>query len=104
VAYTVIWSDYAEDDVQKIAAYISAEDSVPSAVGVITGIITATKRLADFPYSGRIVPRFKNPELREIFIYDYRIVYRIFPEHVEIRLVNHTRQQFPPKRQMSRFK
>lgn len=104
MAYTVIWSDYAEDDVQKIAAYISAEDSVPSAVGVITGIITATKRLADFPFSGRLVPKVKDPMVREILIFDYRIGYRIMGETVEIRMVRHTRRKFPTERLLRRLK
>lgn len=104
MAHAIVWTKAVGADLRDIAEYITSEDSVAGAAAVITAIVTATERLIDFPYSGRIVPRFKDPELREIFIYDYRIVYRIFPEHVEIRLVAHTRQRFPPRRQMYRFK
>jgi plasmid stabilization system protein ParE len=40
-------------------------------------IVAQVERLADYPESGRIVPEFELPQLREIIYPPFRIVYRI---------------------------
>jgi toxin ParE1/3/4 len=84
----VVWSPRAVDDVQAIAAYI-AEDSLAYAKSVAQKIVASTRRLATFPMSGRVVPEFGQENVREVFAYSYRIIYRVEGEMVTIAAVVH---------------
>lgn len=88
MAYEVVWSPRAIDDVQAIAAYIT-EDSVAYAKSVAQKIVASTRRLANFPTSGRVVPEFGQENIREVFAYSYRIIYRVEGETVTIAAVVH---------------
>jgi toxin ParE1/3/4 len=84
----VVWSPRAIEDVQAIAAYI-AEDSLAYARSVAQKIVASTRRLATFPMSGRAVPEFGDENIREVFAYSYRIIYRVEGETVTIAAVVH---------------
>ena len=84
----VVWSPRAVDDVQAIAAYI-AEDSLAYAKSVAQKIVASTRRLATFPMSGRVVPEFSDEQIREVFAYSYRVIYRVEGETVTIAAVVH---------------
>jgi len=91
MAYRVVWSPRALDDVEAIASYIS-RDSTAHASAVVTKIIRATKTLRRFPFAGRIVPEFEDETLRERFVYSYRIIYRIQAQTVTVAAVIHGRR------------
>jgi len=76
MAFRLIWSPSALLDVKDIAAFI-ADDSPPAAKRFVRNLFQAVERLADFPKSGRIVPEFGDPNIREIIRRPCRIVYRI---------------------------
>jgi len=40
-------------------------------------LVGHTKRLADFPEMGRVVPEFGRDEIREIVVRSYRVIYRV---------------------------
>jgi addiction module RelE/StbE family toxin len=84
----VVWSPRAVDDVRAIATYI-AEDSVAYAKSVAQKIVASTRRLSTFPMSGRVVPEFSDENIREVFAYSYRIIYRVEGETVTIAAVVH---------------
>jgi toxin ParE1/3/4 len=88
MVYRVVWSPRALDDVDSIASYI-ARDSTAHASAVVAKIIRATRILRRFPLTGRIVPEFEHPALRERFVYSYRIIYRIQEHVVTIAAVIH---------------
>jgi toxin ParE1/3/4 len=71
MAYRVIWSPRALDDVDSIASYI-ARDSLAHASAVVAKIIRTTRLLKQFPFAGRVVPEFEDESLRERFAYGYR--------------------------------
>jgi plasmid stabilization system protein ParE len=56
--------------------------------------VAAVERLAVFPESGRIVPEFRDPALREVLWRNYRIVYRCRSRCVEIVTVFHGARLF----------
>ncbi|HLL70633.1 MAG TPA: type II toxin-antitoxin system RelE/ParE family toxin [Pyrinomonadaceae bacterium] len=91
MAYEVVWSPRAIDDVEAIAAYISI-DSPAYAAAVVKKILTATRNLSRFPFSGRTVPEFEDESLREQLVYSYRVIYRIQDQTVTIAAVIHGRQ------------
>src|SRR6266404_1493270 len=91
MAYRVVWSPRALDDVDSIASYIS-RDSTAHASAVVTKIIRATRTLRRFPLAGRMVPEFEDETLRERFIYSYRIIYRVQGQIVTVTAVIHGKQ------------
>ncbi len=52
----------------------------------------STERLNDFPLSGRNIPELRLPHLREIIAENYRILYEIQEQTVNILAVIHSRQ------------
>ena len=88
MAYRVVWSPRALDDVDSIASYIS-RDSTAHASTVVTKIIGVARTLRQFPFAGRVVPEFKDEFLRERFVYSYRIIYHIRGQTVTVAAVIH---------------
>ncbi len=84
----IIWSPDAAADLEEICDYI-AKDSEHFAWVFAQGIINAIERLQIFPESGRIVPEYNQKGIREIIFQNYRIVYRIKPDAVEIVTITH---------------
>jgi toxin ParE1/3/4 len=57
---------------------------------MIDKITNRSKQIAAFPLSGRIVGFLKNENVREIIEGNYRIVYHINDEQIDIVAVVHT--------------
>jgi plasmid stabilization system protein ParE len=55
-------------------------------------ILHATRRLTDFPESGRIIPEAEDDSLREIIVQGYRIMYRHETDRVLILAVMNGRR------------
>jgi addiction module RelE/StbE family toxin len=91
----VRWTPQAGDDLDAIADFIS-EDSPHYASLFVIDVLAAVERLESFPRSGRIVPEANDPILREIILGDYRIVYRVKPEIVEILTIYHGARLLDP--------
>jgi toxin ParE1/3/4 len=70
------WTQRAQADLAAIQAFIEG-DSPHYASVVVRRLVDAVDRLRDFPESGRAVPEFADPSVREIILRPYRIVYRI---------------------------
>ena len=70
----VEWSEPAREDLEDIQRYIS-RDSVQYADAFIERLLRATRRLGDFPESGRIVPEDDTRQTREVIVQGYRIMY-----------------------------
>ena len=88
MAYRVKWSPRAVEDLEAIAQYIAA-DSSAYAAAVVQTILTTTRKLSPFPFSGRVVPELGDEGIREWFAYSYRIIYRVENETVTIAAVIH---------------
>ena len=91
---TLSWSPQSLDDIESIRAYIS-QDSPAYADLVVRRLMASVDRLRIFPESGRIVPERNDPEIRELIVRPYRIVYRVLPDKVEIVTVFHAARLFP---------
>ena len=76
MAFKLIWSPSARFDLKDIATFI-AEDSPSVAERFVRSLFQAVERLADFPESGRIVPEFGDPTIREVIRRPCRIVYSV---------------------------
>ncbi|MEO6050352.1 MAG: type II toxin-antitoxin system RelE/ParE family toxin [Pyrinomonadaceae bacterium] len=77
------WTPQAADDLDAIADFI-ALDSSPYANLFVLNVITSIDRLEQFPMLGRVVPEYQNPQIRELLMGNYRIIYRLKEDFVEI--------------------
>jgi addiction module RelE/StbE family toxin len=82
----IVWSPQSLRDVEAIRAYI-AEDSPQYADLTVRRVVAAVERLALFPESGRIVPERHTPDVREVIVGRFRVVYRMARGMVEIAAV-----------------
>ena len=90
----VIWAPQAVQDVEAIRAYV-ARDSSRYADLVVERIVAAVGRLENNPRSGRMVPEVGDESVREVIQGNYRIVYRLRNDVVEIATVFYGTRQFP---------
>jgi toxin ParE1/3/4 len=91
----VTWSKPAEKDLKQIFAYI-ARDSIFYAKKVVKNIVEKSMSLESSPRRGRMVPEINDPDIREIFIYSYRLMYQISPDNIYILGVIHGKRDFTP--------
>ncbi|MEJ2250811.1 MAG: type II toxin-antitoxin system RelE/ParE family toxin [Candidatus Lokiarchaeota archaeon] len=82
------WTNNALEELDDIALYIS-KDSPNYAHILINEIYEMVSHLKQFPKFGRKVPEYDNPNLREILYKNYRIIYLIKQDHLEIISVVH---------------
>ena len=96
MAYKLIWSPAARDDLHDIVLFI-ARDNPNRAMSFGYELISETDRLQEFPNFGRIVPEYRNNYIREIIFRRYRIVYRVDHENkiCEIARVWHSAREIP---------
>ena len=86
--YRVDWSPEAVEDIESIAQYVS-RDSEFYARAVVTTIVNLGRELCRFPLMGRVVPELGDDNIRERFVYSYRVIYRIEKRRVLIVAVLH---------------
>ena len=87
----ILWTDPAIDDLRNLLAYI-AKDSEEYARSFVERIILSVDKLTDFPRLGRMVPEADQEAIRELLYHNYRIVYRVKNDLIEILTVVHGRR------------
>ena len=88
MARPVIWSQAAADDFEAILVYLD-RDSPAYATALAADIWEASLSLASFSERGRIVPEVGTPNVREIYVRSYRLIYRVDDERVAILALIH---------------
>lgn len=94
MAYKLIWSPAARDDLHDIVVFI-ARDNPNRAMSFGYELISETDHLQEFPELGRIVPEYRRDNIREIVFRPYRIVYRV--DHERKLLPDRARLAFSPR-------
>jgi plasmid stabilization system protein ParE len=84
----VKWSHPARDDLRAIHDYI-ALDSRFYAQKVVREIIEKAGTIEEIPERGRVVPEMNESDVRELFVYSYRIIYQISQKDFLILAVIH---------------
>ncbi len=85
----IIWTELALLDAEKIKAYIE-QDSEIYATRVIERIIEAIENLEMYPQMGRVAPEFKKHDIREILVYNYRIIYELKSHSITVLTIIHS--------------
>ena len=96
MGWKVIIAPSAQADLADIVRYVAKRNS-DAAARLGYELITRAENLANFPESGRVVPEFKQANLREIICRSYRIIYRLRHENQIIEIVRfwHGARGFP---------
>jgi addiction module RelE/StbE family toxin len=84
----IVWHPDAIEELNEIATYI-ARDSDASARRLIARVFDATERLVQFPTSGRALPEDPTSDARELIVGNYRVIYRVSGDIVQISSVVH---------------
>ena len=85
---SVKWSPEAIEDLESIAEYI-ARGSEFYARSVVSKILAVSRKISEQPLIGRIVSEIDEKEIRERFVYSYRLVYKIQNNTVIIVAIIH---------------
>jgi toxin ParE1/3/4 len=91
----VIWTEVALADVETIATYI-ARGSKRYATAVVDRMLETAAALAENAERGRIVPELGDDATREVFVYGWRLIYRVDSGVVSVLTVVHQKQDFQP--------
>lgn len=98
MALKLNWAPEAREDIKAIASYIE-RDSPWYARIIVTKIIETAKDIPGFPAIGRIVPEIADNNIRERFVYSYRLIYRIETSRIVIAAVIHGSRLLDPLNQ-----
>ena len=79
------------DDLTAIRDYI-AQGSEYYAAEFIQRILQTAQKLAQFPELGRVIPEIQDSTARELVFQNYRILYRLKQDRVDIAAVIHSRR------------
>ena len=90
----VYWTNRAKARLRLIYNYI-AEDSPKMVLQIVDRVTTRSQQLRDIPRSGRQVPEYNRPDIRELLERPYRIIYKIKASQVDVLTVMHYRQVLP---------
>ena len=89
----VVWTRRALDAVDEIAEFV-ATDSTAAAARLVDAFVEAAGTLDTLTERGRIVPEFDDASIREIFVHDFRVIYRLKARYVEVLTVVHGARDF----------
>jgi plasmid stabilization system protein ParE len=84
----LIWTDPSIEDLRAVRDYIG-RDSDYYAAALVEQVVLSVERLLRFPKLGRVVPETQDENIRELVHQNYRIIYRIAGERVEILTIVH---------------
>ena len=87
----ILWSPLSVDRLEEIFEYISKHDS-SSAQKMVKKIFKKVETLSEFPERGRKVPETRREEIREVFLGEYRIIYRVESKKVIILTIRNFKQ------------
>ena len=88
MAVKIRWSQGSVSDLEEICRFIS-KDSDHYARMFAQRVVSIVEAIPPFPEAGRIVPEYQRQDLRERIYRNYRIVYRIKGDAIEIVAITH---------------
>lgn len=89
----VVWAESAQRGLDDILADIVLE-SPAGAAKVLVRALDVADTLATLSERGRVVPELGESTLREVFVYEYRLLYRVHEDRVIIRAFLHGARDF----------
>ena len=87
------WTQRARQDLLAIGHYI-ARDNPKAARAWVERLQARAQAAAKTPRAGRMVPEWESKDVREVFLRNYRIVYRLQKDSIHILTVFENHRQF----------
>ncbi len=84
----VHWTAGAVQQLRAIHDYL-AQASPPYALRMVDRLTRRSEQIGTFPLSGRAVPEYEAPQVREVIEDAYRIIYHIRPDQIDVIAVIH---------------
>ncbi len=96
MGWKVIIAPSAQADLANLVRYV-ARHNPEAAARLGYELIARAEKLAAFPESGRVVPEFRQPNLREALCRSYRVIYRLRSSEQRIDIIRfwHAARGFP---------
>ena len=88
MAFKLKWSEEALEDIESIATYIE-KDSPTYAKSVVSKFFEKAEIVQEYSELGRKVPEFNDDTIRELFVYSYRLIYKIYDNKILFVAVVH---------------
>ena len=85
------WTEQAVDQLGAIAEYVSRSSPV-YAEQLVQRITDRLEQVRVFPASGGVVAEAAAPEVRQVLVWPYRIIYRPRHEVIEVLAIVHGRR------------
>jgi plasmid stabilization system protein ParE len=92
----IILTDRFLGRVEEFSDYIALDD-ITTAIKWAREIFDRCEQLRSHPESGRIVPEFGRPEIRELIHGNYRLIYEVKTKQIDMLTIWHTSQELPDK-------
>ena len=89
----VVWSESAQRSLDEVIHYI-ANDSRSAAGRVLEAALDVAASLTRLSARGRVVPELDDPAIREVFVFDYRLMYRVEETRVVVVAFLHGARDF----------
>ena len=89
----IYWTGQSRDDLRAVRIHI-ARDAPATASAYVRKLRTSVGRLREFPFSGQVVPELGREDLREVLLGNYRLIYRVSDDRVDILAVFHSSRIF----------
>ena len=93
---SLIWSPESLDDLGAIAEYLYRA-SPYYAASIVDEIVAVVEDIPLMPHLGPIVPKYRDPNIRERLCHKYRILYRVGANDITILTVIHGARLLPRK-------
>ncbi len=87
----ISWSPLAMERLEEVFEYISG-DIIYAAQKMVERIFDKVETLPQNPMRGRMVPEANREEIREVFVGEYRIIYRIETKRLSILSIRNFKQ------------
>ena len=87
------WTEPAIESLQAIKNFISLDSRYYGQI-FVERIIQQVEKLKLFPEIGRIVPEYKQENIREIIFGNYRIVYHSYKNSIVVLNIIHSSRDF----------
>ena len=94
----VVWTQRATARLRGIGDHIRRETGhARGADKVVRTLVRKSKRLGwpGMSRSGRQVPEYQNPDVLELVVAPYRVIYTVLPARIDVLTVMHERQLLP---------
>lgn len=88
------WTDRARDDLVEIGDYIAA-DAPRAAERWVAELFEAAEAASKAPLAGRRVRELGRDDLREVLVGNYRVVYRVLPDRIQVLTVFEGHRRLP---------